>query len=274
MLDWQESPTRARFRGLIERAVADGLVADKIVSVGLGSVSVHRARWNRVEGWVGASHEMWQFACMFDLANCLSECYTGSENTWGMNERDAEERGEGQRPRIRVYAQDPIFNEMDERFLSEVGVRVLHGFEAWHTIDAKTVLYGIHFPTANAPMRLLFSEAWHANSMLPRQSNSSLLTYEGEMPAVLVINELKRSATEEESAVLRDYEETLFPLPRVCGTYRKESHSQLLEEAFGTTAVYVARKGLERKSEMGVGSSMNGTSRLGVTTDRNPSEGD
>ncbi|KAL9089017.1 MAG: hypothetical protein Q9159_002735 [Coniocarpon cinnabarinum] len=58
--------------------------------------------------------------------------------------------------KIQVYAQDPIFNETDIAFLSQLGINVLKDPEAWKIIDQETLVFAPHFPLANAEASLYF----------------------------------------------------------------------------------------------------------------------
>jgi hypothetical protein len=54
-------------------------------------------------------------------------------------------RADKEKP-FRLYAQEPIFNEVDKAFLQSIDICVVDDPDAWNLVGKDTLAFGIHMP--------------------------------------------------------------------------------------------------------------------------------
>ncbi|GAB7350064.1 hypothetical protein MBLNU459_g0733t1 [Dothideomycetes sp. NU459] len=117
---WIDSTCRARFVQILQsRMVGADMFVDTAVCLALGSVS---------RNWRHRVHSMWQLVLFLDTVNLLLPV--------------AHERGAADK--IRLFAQEPRFLELDVAFLISLGFTILNTPEAETYVGKRSFLYVPH----------------------------------------------------------------------------------------------------------------------------------
>ena len=154
---WLTSEAWEAVRGVLEGEMAKSNVVefDNCVCIGLGSLSgllrgglVDRRTVSLFQ--VAALAEILEYACTYDIyilsdridTACLPSVVFCCVTAPGLIRNNHELARSVSRVKIgRCFAQDPVFNSLDQEFLQSIGIEVVQTPEAFGMVNEKTFLY-------------------------------------------------------------------------------------------------------------------------------------
>jgi len=148
---WRASTARVGLRRILEQRGESLRSVKKAVCLGLGSLS----------GETGAAHAMWQLAAFADSVGMIKGtrcwCFCAFEGSGGTDvcARALYVDISKSAGIIQTFAQDPVFNSLDEALLVDLAIAVLQDPHAFEEIDESAFVFAPHYPIAgwSAEMR-------------------------------------------------------------------------------------------------------------------------